>query len=61
MEVGSLIGLAAAQEAGEDAFRKLEQVLASVESNRGAVHVLGSDEAIKQIDPLGGIVALKRW
>ncbi|MBR9692354.1 pelota family protein [Candidatus Woesearchaeota archaeon] len=42
-------------------FHKLEELLKTAEKTRGEVHVLSSDEAMSKIDPLGGVVATKRW
>lgn len=45
----------------EGRFHALETVLRRCETTRGEVHILSSDEAMGKIDPLGGIVAVKRW
>jgi stalled ribosome rescue protein Dom34 len=42
-------------------FHKLEQLLKMGEQTKAAVHVLSSEEGQNKIDPLGGLVALKRW
>ncbi|RME30963.1 mRNA surveillance protein pelota [Candidatus Woesearchaeota archaeon] len=42
-------------------MRELESLMRQCEQNRGAVHVLTSNEARGKIDPLGGVVAIRRW
>jgi len=53
--------IAAARKEGEAAMEALELLLRQCEESRGEVHVLGGEEAMRKIDGLGGIVAIKRW
>ncbi len=45
----------------QETFHQLETLLKTCESTRGEVHVLSAEDAMKKIDPLGGVVAIKRW
>lgn len=45
----------------EGTFERLERILTAAEDVNAAVHVLSSDEAMGKIDPLGGLVSVKRW
>lgn len=42
-------------------FHKLEELLKAGERTKATIHVLSSEEAQTKIDPLGGLVAIKRW
>ncbi len=42
-------------------FAELERTLAAAEEARAAIRVLSSEEAQGKIDPLGGVVAIRRW
>ncbi len=53
--------LAKARADGEQAFARLEEALRACEASRGEVHVLASDEAMRKIDGLGGVAAIRRW
>ncbi len=52
---------AKARSDGEQAFVRLEDALRRCEESRGEVHVLASDEAMRKIDGLGGVAAIRRW
>lgn len=42
-------------------FKNIESLLRSAEKNQGVVHVLTNEDAMNKIDPLGGLVIIKRW
>jgi len=44
-----------------DSFHALEALLKTAETTKAEVHVLSSEEAMGKLDPLGGVVAIKRW
>ena len=42
-------------------FSKLEELMKAAESARGEVHLIGSKDAAKQLDGIGGIACINRW
>jgi len=45
----------------QERFKPVEAALRTAEQLKATVHLISSDDAMSKIDPLGGIVAMKRW